>query len=492
MAAAIDAGGIAPLRAVLRQDLSSFIQKAFHTVAGGIAYHHNWHIDALAHHLTLVLDGRIKRLIITMPPRHLKSIAASVAFPAWALGHDPALRILCISYAQELSLKHALDCRAVMEAAWYQEIFPLTRIHPERNTQLEVMTTKRGFRLATSVGGTLTGRGGNIIILDDPHKPEEVLSDTRREAVKNWVGSTLYSRLDDKAEDAIILIQQRLHEDDLAGHFLGQGGWTHLNLPAIAEERQEIAIGDGREHVRVPGDVLHAGRELAETIEAIRRSMGSYNFAAQYQQRPAPLGGGIVEWKWFRFYDIAPKKQPGDQLVISWDTAAKAEQINDYSVGTVWLVRGKEYYLLNVVRRRVEYPALRRLAIELACLHFANVLLIEDKGSGTQLIQDLRQERAVGSVIGRIPEADKITRMSVQTPAIEAGQVFLPKSSPWLADFHTEVVTFPKGRHDDQVDSFSQFLAWAGQRHRSEPRIRSLGETPYPFRLVSHGMAETP
>lgn len=480
MATAPDA--IAPLRAVLRQDLSSFIQKSFHTVAGGIAYAHNWHIDALAHHLTLVLQGRLKRLIVTMPPRHLKSIAASVAFPAWALGHDPSLRILCISYAQELSLKHALDCRAVIESDWYKQIFPLTRIHPDRNTQLEVMTTKRGFRLATSVGGTLTGRGGNIIILDDPHKPEEVLSETRREAVKNWVGSTLYSRLDDKAEDAMILIQQRLHEDDLAGHFLGQGGWTHLNLPAIAEERQEVATGDGVIHIRNEGDVLHPARESIETIEAIRRSIGSYNFAAQYQQRPAPLGGGIVEWKWFRFYDTAPRKQPGDQVVISWDTAAKAEEINDYSVATIWLVRGKEYYLIEVVRRRVEYPALRRLAIELACLHFADVLLIEDKGSGTQLIQDLRQERAVGSVIGRIPDADKITRMSVQTPAIEAGQVLLPKAAPWLADFHNEVVTFPKGRHDDQVDSLSQFLAWAQQRHRSEPRIRSLGDWSYPFR----------
>jgi predicted phage terminase large subunit-like protein len=480
--AAIDTRDIAPLRAVLRHDLSSFIQKAFHTVAGGIPYQHNWHIDALAHHLTGVLEGRIKRLIITMPPRHLKSIAASVAFPAWALGHDPALRILCISYAQELSLKHALDCRAVMESAWYQQIFPLTRIHPDRNTQLEVMTTKRGFRLATSVGGTLTGRGGNIIILDDPHKPEEVLSDTRREAVKNWVGSTLYSRLDDKAEDAMILIQQRLHDDDLAGTFLAQGGWTHLNLPAIAEERQEIAIGVGGTHVRQPGDVLHGARESAETIEAIKRSMGSYNFAAQYQQRPAPLGGGIIEWKWFRFYETAPRKQAGDQVVISWDTASKAEEINDYSVATTWLVRGKQYHLLNVTRRRLEYPALRRLAIELACTSFADVLLIEDKGSGTQLIQDLRLERAIGTVIARLPEADKITRMSVQTPAIEAGQVLLPKAAPWLADFHNEVVTFPKGRHDDQVDSLSQFLTWAQRRHLNEPRIRILGRPEWPFR----------
>jgi hypothetical protein len=142
------ADAIAPLRALLRQDLSSFIQKSFHTVAGGIPYAHNWHIDALAYYLTQVLQGRLKRLIVTMPPRHLKSIAASVAFPAWALGHDPSLRILCISYAQELSLKHALDCRTVIESEWYKQIFPLTRIHPDRNTQLEVMTTKRGFRLA--------------------------------------------------------------------------------------------------------------------------------------------------------------------------------------------------------------------------------------------------------------------------------------------------------------------------------------------------------
>ena len=158
------------------------------------------------------------------------------------------------------------------------------------------MTTKHGYRLATSVGGTLTGRGGNLIIIDDPHKPEEVQSDTKRDAVIAWFQNTLLTRLDNKKDDVIILIQQRLHEQDLAGFLLESGNWVHLNLPAIADEDAQIPIGDNRYYDRKVGNVLHPERESRDPLEGMQKDMGSYAYAAQYQQRPAPLGGGLIKW----------------------------------------------------------------------------------------------------------------------------------------------------------------------------------------------------
>jgi hypothetical protein len=189
----------ATLDSVLRNDLVAFTQKVFGTVSPGDCLSPNWHIEAMCHELAKVMRGETKRLIVSIPPRHLKSICTSVALPAWVLGHDPTRRIICVSYAQDLAVKHANDCRTVMTADWYRRIFPGTRIDPAKNTEAEIMTTKRGFRLSTSVGGTLTGRGGNLIIIDDPLKPEDAMSENRRERVNDWCGTTLLSRLDDKS-----------------------------------------------------------------------------------------------------------------------------------------------------------------------------------------------------------------------------------------------------------------------------------------------------
>jgi len=216
----------AAFRILLREDLASFTHKTFLTVSPAREYQLNWHIEAMAWHLEQCLKGNIKRLIITVPPRHLKSICASVAFPAWALGHDPSLRIIAASYAADLARKHALDCRAVLQAPWYRRVFPRTRLHPDKNTELEVMTTARGFRYATSIGGSVTGRGGDLVLIDDPMKPEEAMSELKRNAVNQWFDGTLYPRLDNKAEGVIILIMQRLHVDDLIGHVTEQEART--------------------------------------------------------------------------------------------------------------------------------------------------------------------------------------------------------------------------------------------------------------------------
>ncbi len=460
------------LKGILRQDLSSFIQKTFQTVSPGDVYRHGWHIDAIAWALQQCLEGKIRRLIITLPPRSLKSIAVSVAFPAYVLGRDPRQKIVCVSYSQELADKHARDCRAVIGAPWYRGIFPRTRIDREKNTQAEFMTTWRGFRLATSVSGTLVGRGGNIHILDDVLKPDEAQSEVLRTRVIEWYRSTLATRPDDKTRDVIIVIQQRVHEEDLVGVLLEQEGWTHLNLPAIAEEPQVIPLGPQLVHLRQEGDVLHPAREPREGLMRLKAEMGSYAFAAQYQQSPAPRGGGIVKWVWFQTYDVPPEKGSGDLVVQSWDTASKAKEYNDFSACTIWLVRENRYYLLHVLRQRLEYPALRKMVIAQRNAFEADEVLVEEAGSGIQLIQDLRSE-GIG-VRGIKPEGDKEMRMQVQTAVIEAGRVFVPKAAPWLMDFQDEVTKFPAGKHDDQVDSLSQFLKWVSRPRHYGPQIRWL------------------
>jgi hypothetical protein len=328
----------------LRNDLATFTHRTFQTVAPAQIYLSNWHVDAMAWHLTQCSKRHIKRLLITLPPRHLKSICASVAFPAWLLGLDPTTRIICASYSENLAGKHALDCRSVMESEWYRRIFPGSRISREKNQELNFLTTSQGFRYSTSVGGSLTGRGGSVLIIDDPIKPEDAMSDNRRSAINEWYERTLYSRLDNKRSDLIVLIMQRLHIEDLAGHVLQKEPWVHLNLPAIADNEHRIAIGPGLFHTMYPGEVLHDARESLADLERIRATIGSFNFSAQYQQSPIPLEGEIVKWPWFLLYDQLPPRKEGSLIIQSWDVAAKAGEFNDYSVCTTWLVNDSFLY----------------------------------------------------------------------------------------------------------------------------------------------------
>ena len=315
-----------------------------------------------------------------------------------------------------------------------------------------------------------------MLIIDDPIKAEDALSDARRSFVNDWFSSTAYSRLDSKRDDVIILIMQRLHLDDLAGYVMQNEPWVHLNLPAIAEVEERIQIGSKEYHVRRVGDLLHEARENRDVLDRIRARVGGFNFSAQYQQRPVPLQGEIVRWGWFKFYDEAPVRERRDQIVQSWDTASKAEEINDYSVCTTWLVKGNEYYLLGLTRVRVNYPDLKRLVVDHAVRFNASTIIIEDAGSGTALIQDLSRERYSGvpKPIPFKPEGSKVTRMNAESAKIESGQVFLPRHADFLEDLRIELLQFPYGRHDDQADSISQFLHWIVQRNWNRTIIREL------------------
>ena len=261
--------------AILREDLYSFTRGVFPLVSTSGPFLPNWHIQAMAYVLNQVRRGTIKRLLITVPPRYLKSICASVAFPAYVLGHDPTARIICVSYSEALARAHANDFRAVVGWDRYQRMFPASRISPLKDTETEVKTTARGFRYATSVGGTLTGRGGNFLIIHDPQKSQDAHSEAARTATEQWFYHTLYPRLDSKVDGAIVVVMQRLHEDDLVGKLLKDPGWTHLNLPAIAEKPQRILIGPDQYYYRAVGDVLQPEREPRSSLEQTRLGMGS-------------------------------------------------------------------------------------------------------------------------------------------------------------------------------------------------------------------------
>jgi predicted phage terminase large subunit-like protein len=444
--------------AACRTEFASFTRRCFQLLAPGSRFHMNWHILSIAYRLEQVRRGIIRRLIINAPPRTLKSFMSSVAFPAFVLGHDPTKCVIGVSYSSDLAIKHSNDFRAIMTAPWYQSLFPGTRISRTKNTESEVVTTANGFRLATSIDGTLTGRGGDIMIIDDPLKPSDALSDSRREYVNNWFGNTLLPRLNDKVNGAIVIAMQRLHIDDLPGMLLRTSNdWTLLNLSAIAEQDEKIQIGEEEYHIRRVGDLLHAEREPRSVLDSLRSQLGPDTFAAQYQQAPVPPGGMMIKREWIRRYDEPPDRTSSSQVIQSWDTASKAGEQNDWSVCTVWLCHEKKYYLIDVLRDRFDYPTMRARASAFARTHKANKVLIEDAGVGTALVAELQKEGI--SAIAVKPEKDKRTRMSIQSAKFQSGQVFFPNGAPWLADLEAELFAFPMGRHDDQVDSISQALA---------------------------------
>ncbi|HET9396467.1 MAG TPA: hypothetical protein VFO36_10450, partial [Nitrospiraceae bacterium] len=344
----------AVLQALLKADFRAFLRKAFPTIRGGTPLAWNWHLDAIACQLGRIERGDNRRLLVTMPPRNLKSIAISVAWVAYMLGRDPSCNFVCVSYSNDLSAKMARDCLTLMQTHWYRELFPGTIISPKRTASGDFETTMGGGRLATSLTGTLTGRGGDIVIIDDPIKPDEAHSEVARNNANDWFRSTLASRLDDKGTGSVIVVMQRLHQFDLAGMLIEDGGWYRLSLPAIAIENETIPLCGGRFHRRLEGDVLHPKREPLEVLKSQRALMGSLNFDAQYQQQPVPADGNIIKAEWLRAYDTSFdfRQHPG-HIVQSWDTASKDGALNDFSVGITAFVNRGTVWILDVFRAKL-------------------------------------------------------------------------------------------------------------------------------------------
>ena len=443
---------------LVQQHLAYFTQRCFQHLNPGDEYIFGKYLYALAYNLEKVASGEIKRLIISLPPRHMKSIMASVAFPAWLLGRDPTRKIVAASYGTELSDMYSLQTRDIMQTSWYQRLFPAARLDKRHITVNKFDTLKKGYRIATTVGGALTGRGGNVIIVDDPMKAKDGSSQVLRDSLWDWYSGTLATRLNNPKTDAIVVIAQRLHEDDLIGRLLIKGGWNHLMLPGTAVQNEKIPIWNKVEWVRNVGDLLHPERIDDEVLAQLKRELGTYHYSAQIQQDPVPIDGNLVRKEWFITYDGIPTPGNFQSIVQSWDTAQVPGAGNDFSVCTTWGVLDGRHCLIDVYRGQLGYPALRKKVVELRNHWNANMVIVERANSGISLFQDLRNIGQTWIFSLGTEGMDKISRLAQQSAKIEQGLIALPQDASWLDLYLREMIGFPNATHDDQVDSTSQFL----------------------------------
>ncbi len=465
----------------VREDYGVFVKRVFETLDPGTTFHPSWHIDLMAEYLEALQVGDISKLIINIPPRELKSIAVTVAFPAWMLGHDPSSKILCASYASGLSTGHSLDCRRVIESDWYQQIFPNTRIAKDQNEKTKYKTTEEGHRISTSVGASVIGMGGDCLILDDPIDYAGAHSPASLKAVNTWIDTTWSTRKNNPSSAIEILIMQRLHIKDPTAHLLDTNDgeqWTLLKIQRRAMVPVDIVFPrSGRVVHRAKGDLLNPERNGPREVASMEARLGDYGFESQQQQEPSPAGGGRIKLEWFPALP-PPKAEDVVETVISFDTAQKDSELNDPSVGIVFKreVRSispretiEQWHIVDVWSERVKYPDLKVKVIGMSIEWNVNAVIIEDKSSGSSLIQELETEPEFKvPVIGVIPRESKIMRLDSQTPHLRAGVIALPddKSIEWLAYLRLQLKHFPAPASWDELDALSQFLWWLNNSDR--------------------------
>jgi predicted phage terminase large subunit-like protein len=414
------------------------------------------HLDVLDKALQQVSEGKIKRLIVTMPPRHGKSERVSRMFPAWHIGRNPDDEIILASYSLDLSRsfsRFARDTVADHSSIWGVQV-------DARNQSAESwgIDGKRGSVNAAGVGGPITGRGARIAIVDDPVKnAEEAASETMRQKIWEWYQSTLYTRL--TPDGRVIVVMTRWHEDDLVGRLLKkeadeiaegthQGDrWHVINMPAIAEDGDMLG--------RDAGMPLwpEYGFDLPK-LEQIKRDVGSRVFASLYQQRPSAAEGNMLKREWWRYYEVIP---PVGSMIMSVDAAFKDSDDSDFVAVQVWAKSGPNMYLVDQVRARLNFPA-TLTTIENMAKKWpqATLKLIEDKANGSAIIQTLGKR--MGGIVPVNPMGGKVSRVNAVSAYIEAGNVYLPRNASWVHDFVEECANFPNAKHDDQVDAMSQAL----------------------------------
>jgi predicted phage terminase large subunit-like protein len=482
--------------------LRHFVKQAWHIVEPSTEYKHNWHIDALCDHLEATLPqvvgdartsgpGAIRDLLVTMPPRAMKSLIISVFFPAWVWIDHPEIRFLYASYAQMLATDHSQLTRMVIESDWYQARWgDRFQLADDDNLKTRFSNTARGQRIATSVGSAVTGFGGDYVICDDPHNVQQVESESVRESAVRWWNKSMSTRRNNPATSVRIVVMQRVHESDVAGSCIATGEYTHLNLPQEYEETSYVSPIGWTDPRKREGELLWPERMTPAYVASQKKDLGSTDYAAQHQQRPSPAEGGMFKKHWWRYWQPRGDNLPPVEVKMpdgsvrhvyaeeqpawwyssaqSWDMTFKETKTGSYVVGLVGAVHGPNGFLLDLCRDRMEFTEAVKAVRKMTNDHpTVGAKLIEDKANGPAVISELQ-----GSIAGIIPvpvDGSKEARAASATPRVEAGNWYLPHpdlpGAEWVPAFIHELASFPTGAHDDQVDAFSQLdrylMSWA-------------------------------
>jgi predicted phage terminase large subunit-like protein len=450
--------------------LSDFFRAAWKVIEPETKLCWSWHYEYIAEFLELISSGQFKKvypdklgLIVNVPPRTAKSSLITVAWPVWTWLQRPTMRFLCASYAEKLAGDHSIKRRNLITSHWFQELFSSRfSLKYDRNRLDHYDNDKTGYHIATSVGGSGTGFGGDICLGDDLLNAEDAFSETARDSTNRWIDSTFSTRLNNPATGVFVHVSQRLADDDPTGHLLEQqpGKWVHVKIPLEAEEDEQYTFPrSGRIVKRERDDVLQPERFTPAVVEGLKRK--SREWAGQYQQRPAPASGIIFQPNWWRYYRSSDRLPNFDQVAISVDCAFKSAAENDYVSIQKWGAVGPRSYLLECRTEHLGYAA-TKVAIKAMKARGlrANVILIEDKANGSAVIEELRREDLGAALIAVNPEGGKESRAFAASADVEAGNVYLPEDAPWRSEFLHIHTNFPAVKHDDWVDSATQFLNW--------------------------------
>lgn len=481
-----------------RISLAEFVRGAWPIIEPGTPLVWNWHLDAICEHLEAVTDGRIRRLLINIPPGHMKSLLVSVFWPAWVWTKRPEWRALFGSYAMDLAIRDSVRCRDIITSDWYQDTFrPQWKLKGDQNVKSYFTNSQQGFRFSLSVGGQATGWRGDAMVVDDPLNVKDQWSSLARQEALRWWDQTMSSRLNDQAKGARVIIMQRLHEEDLAGHVLRKGGYEHLCLPSRFEPER---LDSDRDRIpRITGigwsdprternELLFPGLFPAEVIAEAEIDQGSAGFAGQHQQRPSPSEGGVFKKHWWRYWQ--PKGASLPPVVVrlpdgsieyreavelperftrqaqSWDCAFKDTKGSDFVAGGAWGEDKADKYLLTQRRDRLSFTATVDAIVAMSVAYpGTSAKYVEDKANGAAVIDTLRKK--IAGLIAVEPEGGKISRANAVAPMVESGNVYLPHPAiaPWVLDYIEEHAAFPSGQYDDQVDQTTQILnKWGNGR----------------------------
>ena len=461
-----------------KRHLRDFVKLFWSVIEPGTVLHWNWCLDAVCDHLEAVSRGDIRDLLINIPPRYLKSTIVSVMWPAWEWLHNPEVRWLTASYDKTLAVRDAVRSRRIISSPLYLELNmdelgqQKFRLAGDQNVKSRYENDKTGHRICTSPSAAATGEGGNRICVDDPHNVREAQSDDQRNQVIEWWDQTMSTRRNDPKRDSRVVIMQRLHEEDLAGHCI-EKGYEHVCLPLQYEaehphkSRTSLYLVDPR---TTEGEMLMPARAgVAEAAQAVI-DLGTYGYVGQMQQRPSPGEGGILKKSWFQRFDAEPATDSFDRIITTWDLTFKGKDKSKRSeleavkkrswvVGLVLGSIGANTWMLDLVRGQWN---IKEAMEEMLLLHSkwpkATGHIVEDKANGPA-VETMLKDTIPGIVLVN-PRGSKIQRAYAVAPIIEAGNVYVGtvRHSPWVGDFFREITTFPFGKTDDQVDALTQGL----------------------------------